>query len=384
MSGISVKDKAKILDELASCLERAKSNEELVLPNVVKSDVDQVFNKLDLAKSGYTNLLTCLVCSAIDPLVDPRYHREPGGKADTKMPEPNLGDKWFSGRTISEKVLVEWMRHDTRGFRVANSGWQTRTYERPKPYTLDYSENISHIKSEFLRLLDFANNNRDKSSMIISYCFRKEMKFIGERGELKSNMAKNNVGNRVPISQIIKALEEHFNVENSSYLPVVAVHSIYQLIVNEFDSYRDLSLKPMDHHNSADARTGTIGDIEIVDKDGTTVEAVEVKHNIKINSRITQDARGKILSSNVKRYYILTTHSDCKFIDSEMEAIIEKVYLSHGCQTIVNGVFDSIKYYLRLVSEPSDFLKCYKDNLLKSDDVTMVHLKKWEEIELRF
>ena len=36
-------------------------------------------------------------------------------------------------------------------FHTAKSGWQTRTFERPKPYTLDYDENIKTINNVLMR-----------------------------------------------------------------------------------------------------------------------------------------------------------------------------------------------------------------------------------------
>ena len=82
------------------------------------------------------------------------------------MPEPETGsDNWFSGRIISEKIMYTWL--EACGYRTAKSGWQTRTFERPKPYTLDYPENISQIKDEFLNILDSVTSGRCGSEDII-------------------------------------------------------------------------------------------------------------------------------------------------------------------------------------------------------------------------
>jgi DNA (cytosine-5)-methyltransferase 1 len=377
--GINVRDRLSIVSKYNECYKTAVSNSNLNIPPSLIILLDTIFDNIEKASSGYSNILTCLVCTAMDNKVDPRYHREP--KNDMKSP-PN-GDKWFSGRSISEKVLVEWMKDDARNFRVANSGWQTRTYERPYPYDLNYPENISYIKDEFLKILDYANKNRDKAHLLIAYFFRKEIEFIKAKGIQLAKMAKDNFGNEILITDVISALKCHFLTEKSSHLPVIAVYSIYELIQNEVKSYKKLNLKPMDHHNSADKRTGAIGDIELEDETDV-IEAIEVKHNIKIDVRILIDAQEKILTSRVKRYYILTTHNECTFKDKKMEDIIEKIYSQHGCQIIINGVISTINYYLRMCSSPVEFLKKYTHNLSQSSVVTIEQLTIWNEIKDKF
>lgn len=274
------------------------------------------------------------------------------------------------------------MKDEKRNFRVSNSGWQTRTYERPYPYNLEYPENISYIKTPFLEILDFTNKNRQLAHILIAYFFRLEIKFLEAKGEMVKLMAKDSFGNEILIADIIDSLNAHFETEQSSHLPVIAIYTIYQLITDEVDSYSDLSLKKMDHHNSADKRTGAIGDIEI-SQDDIVVEAIEVKHNIKIDVRILIDAQEKILNSNVKRYYILTTHTDCEASDVKIKNIISKTYKDHGCQIIVNGVIRTISYYLRMCKSPVDFLRLYSNNLANSDVVTIEQLNEWNKIKNR-
>ncbi len=373
---ISVKDKLPIIKKFNECYQYAKSNKKIDLPLKVMGNLDNIFDNIEKASSGYSNILTCLVCTAINNKVDPRYHREP--KKGMKTPDNN--DLWFSGRSISEKILVEWMKDDNRNFRVANSGWQTRTYERPYPYNLEYPENISYIKEPFLNTLDFANSNRDKAHLIISYFFRKEIAFLKAKGVMLKTLAKDQYGNEILIKDVIDALITHFSTEKSSHLPVIAIYTIYQLISNEVSSYKELTLKPMDHHNSADKRTGAIGDIELEDENDV-IEAIEVKHNIKIDVRIVLDAQEKILTSKVKRYYILTTHSECNVYDQKVIKIIENTYHNHGCQIIVNGVTRTISYYLRMCTSPVEFLRKYSENLAQSNVVTIEQIKVWNEIK---
>ena len=56
----------------------------------------------------------------------------------------------------------------------------------------------------------------------------------------------------------------------------------------------------------------------------------------------------------------------------------------HGCEVIVNGIMPSLKYYLRLLSNPSDFLQGYEAALQTdyeaSTDVKAVHIERWNRL----
>lgn len=372
---ISIKDKNRIESMLDACFKRALHNEIIKIPDNIKLHLDDVFQSIDSATSGYLNLLTCLVCSSIDANIDPRYHRKPG----KSMPEPENGDLgWFSGRTISEKIIYPWM--ENKGFRTAKSGWQTRTYERPNPYTLDYPENIALIKHQFLNILEFANKNRNKSSSIIIYFFIREITFQKERKTVENNLAKTTIGNEVLIIDIIKILETHFSTQQSSHLPVIAIYSLYETLIDKIEIYDGLKLKSLESHQASDLRTGAIGDIELQDDDGDIVEAVEVKHGFEIDLSIVLRAKEKILRSKAQRYYILTTHKNCGQTSDEVAQIIREVYKSHGCQIITNGVLPTIKYYLRMAKSPKQFIEHYCMNLSSHHSVTKDQLIEWNRI----
>lgn len=78
------------------------------------------------ASSGFTNIITGLAIKMAYPEMDTRYHQ-------VQIQEP----KAFNFRGVSEKTVYPWLRDND--FDGAKSGWQTRTFERPKPYTLGTS-----------------------------------------------------------------------------------------------------------------------------------------------------------------------------------------------------------------------------------------------------
>ena len=88
-----------------------------------------------------TNIVTCLAIKTAMPEVDIRYHQ-------VQIQHQTKRSAGFNFRGISENVIYTWL--SDHNFDGAKSGWQTRTFERPKPYSLDYDENIGDIKESFM------------------------------------------------------------------------------------------------------------------------------------------------------------------------------------------------------------------------------------------
>ena len=168
---------------------------------------------------------------------------------------------------------------------------------------------------------------------------------------------------------------------NSAHLPVIAIYSIYELLINEVDNYSKLLLRELESHQASDLRTGSEGDIELEDLEADVIEGVEVKHGIEIDLPILLRAKEKILKSSLKRYYILTTHPNCAAINNEVLDVIRGVYSTHGCQIIVNGVIPTIRYYLRMCSNPSEFINNYSKNIVSQSSVTAEHLEIWQAVQ---
>lgn len=371
---LTIANKQQIIAKLEEVHSRVKQ-QDYFLSEQAKATINTFSAKIPVATSAFSNIVTCLVCRACDSSIDPRYHRKPSAE----MPEPPTGkDNWFSGRSISERVIYPWLT--AKGYRTAKSGWQTRTFERPRPYTLDYPENIAHVKDEFLSILNMVTLDQESAKNVLIYFFVLEEVVKQEKSILMNQLAKQNLSNNVPILDIIGALQTHFSLRNSARLPVIAIFAVYKLLLKDVRSYQNRQLQPLSAHEASDLRTGAIGDIELTDTDGVVIEALEIKHRIQIDLAMLLRAEEKILSSQVARYYILTTHANCIVNDDVLESIIKRVYQKHGCQIIVNGVLPTIKYYLRLITSPEAFLAEYTQ-LLASDRATRsIHLQAWKEI----
>ena len=77
---------------------------------------------------------------------------------------------------------------------------------------------------------------------------------------------------------------------------------------------------------------------------------------------------------------MLTTADMSNASWDEIQNRISRILQIHGCEVIVNGVYTTLKYYLRLLSNKADFIDKYVE-LLKSDDtIKYEHKITWNNI----
>lgn len=356
-----------------------KSNaDKLVVPAFVKESLEskfvealeQVAKLCEKASTGYLNIITSLaIKAALGETVDIRYHQ-------VQIQDQTNRPTGFNFRGVSEKVVYHWM--ESHEFHGAKSGWQTRTFERPKPYLLTYDENIGAIKKPFLTTYDEVEEHNQDASIALAFLMLRRIE-LREKEEVILAIPKIQ-----DIQQITNLFERHFfysykDSKGGSRLPVLALHSIYSLLIKELSRYKGKTLKQLEPHSAADSQTGSIGDIEVVNNDGNVFEAVEVKHMIPISREIIDTAKQKIRGSQVDRYYILTTSPNHEPTE-EVRNEIENVNKLLGCQMIANGVIPTIKYYLRLLSNPSQVLPLYVKELESDTAISFEHKDVWNKI----
>jgi DNA (cytosine-5)-methyltransferase 1 len=118
------------------------------------------------ASAAFTNIITCLSIKAANPEIDIRYHQ-------VQIQHLTPKGAGFNFRGLSEDTIYPWLSHHR--FEGAKSGWQTRTLERPKPYTLDYDENIGRIKSEFLAVFDRVEEHGESAANALAHLIYKQV-----------------------------------------------------------------------------------------------------------------------------------------------------------------------------------------------------------------
>ena len=99
---------------------------------------------------------------------------------------------------------------------------------------------------------------------------------------------------------------------------------------------------------------------------------------------IINTAFQKIKDTKIDRYYILTTKEPDNRYDGSVTQKLEEYKRIHSCQIIVNGVIPSLKYYLRLINNPQNFIDKYTELLeseyLRGSGIKQIHLRVWREI----
>ena len=90
----------------------------------------------------------------------------------------------------------------------------------------------------------------------------------------------------------------------------------------------------------------------------------------------------KFSGQAVDRYYILSTANPyiAKNELDEVMQTVNKVRQQTGCQVIVNGLNQTLRYYLRLVSDSNKFLTNYTEQIQTDLDVKDKHKELWAQI----
>ena len=331
--------------------------------------LDTIIETCEGRKAVLTVILTLLSYKSIIPNQDIRKHQ-----ANMK--------EGFSGRTYDTQVITPFMK-EKKFPAMRESGWLTRSLEQNKPYNLDYSGKITPKKTKeaFLKLLEFIEGEKASPKDYLIYLFQK---LIIYREEHTISLAIPPLTEKaVSIEKIILIINSHFNScseVGKSRLPVLAIYSVYECIIDELNRYRGKVLQKLKSHTSADARSKEIGDIVILSEDNTPFEAVEVKYGKPITSETIQDSYEKFKIYPVNRYYLLSTVNPTEAESIKIKQSISKISEEHGCQVIANGVLETIKYYLRLISDTNQFIQRYVDQVKKDDVIKLEHKKVWNQI----
>jgi DNA (cytosine-5)-methyltransferase 1 len=303
---------------------------------------------------------------------------------DVRKHQANI-QNGYSGRTFDTKYVTPFLKSKNFVGAMKESGWLTRSLEQNLPYDLKYPGKINGkaIKESFLSILnDVEENNANPKEYLIAL-FAGSIIEKGKRAIVLINPIKKE--SSLSINEIINHLHKHFyynyKSRGASILPVIALYSIYECIVGELKRFNGKLLEPLGSHNSCDKSSGATGDIVIKSiNENELFEIVEVKFDIAPNKIMVLDVYKKIAQTNIQRYYILSTKHPKEDEFVEIQEIIATIREEHGCQIIVNGVFETIKYYLRLLENTDEFLNRYLYNLDKHSEINYEHKIAWNKI----
>jgi len=336
----------------------------------------KISEKAESLKAIVTALTTSLVKKIENPKQDIRYHKHElkGG---------------YSARTLDTNYITPFFKKYFRRLSMKESGWLTRSIEQPQAFTLRFKGKIrdKEVKESFLRIIDDLETSKTNPKYYLISLF---ILLIKETSLDDKNVDVATIDENITIYRIIEALKKHFfekySVSGASRLPVVALYSIYQILIKDISRYKNKTLLELRSHISPDVRAKCIGDIEVIDENKNYFEAIEIKHGIPINGDMIADAFEKFRTTPINRYYLLTT-AEPNIESGEEEAVIkvvDDIRVKHGCEVIVNGLILSLKYYLRLLDNPSLFIENYTENLQKefskTTEIKREHIDSWRKL----
>lgn len=336
------------------------------LPSEAKNYIDLIISRSETNRGLLTVLITLLTHKICHPTQDIRFHQ-------AQLPHG------FAGRTIDQSYITPFMK--SKSFpAMASSGWLTRSLEQAHPYDLEYPGKIKpvELKIAFLNIINLIECCNVNPKDVLIYCFSL---LIEQRDKTNIDLAK---PHSLSISSIVELLRLHFTFNYScagaSRLPTLAIYAAYECMMNQVARYNEKILCPLESHTSADLRSGRIGDIDINNINGMAFEGVEIKHGIPISKQMVIDAYEKFKVYNTDRYYLLTTSDNDNNERDEINYELKRIEHIHGCQVIVNGVYSSLKYYLRLLKDTSEFIDKYVELLKEDEVIKFQHKATWNDI----
>lgn len=340
-----------------------------------KNQIDMVkiiVEKEETFKGVFTVLLSSLVYKCLYPQQDVRKHQK------------NM-DNGYSGRTFDTKYITPFMKQKRFLGAMKESGWLTRSLEQNLPYDLNYPGKIQNkkVKESFLNILNDVEVCGVDPNKYVLAIMAYSIKCKNDKSIILVNPIEKE--NLLTIDEIMKALHRHFyygyKSRGAAILPVVALYSVYQCITEELKRFDGKTLDRLASHNSCDKSSGETGDIVVRnDSDSSIYEVIEVKFDIPINAIMVEDAYKKICDKPVQRYYLLSTVPSSKDERVAINKMICKVREEHGCQIIVNGVFPTLKYYLRLLDNTDAFVENYVENLSNNTEINFEHKIAWNRV----
>jgi DNA (cytosine-5)-methyltransferase 1 len=333
----------------------------------VKNNAEYIVSRSESNKAMLSVVVTLLTHKILFPAQDIRLHQKRIANG-------------FAGRVYDTKHITPFMKKVSFPA-MAESGWKTHSFSQAVPYDFHFTGEFSppEAKEYFLAFVDQIQAQAANPSDILRYMF---VLLIKQRDDLCVELAK---PHNLPITDIVALLEKHFtadykNTPGASRLPVLAIYAAYQCMMPQMERYRGKILCPLENHHSADMRSGRIGDIDINNADNSVFEGVEIKHGTVITKGLVTDAYEKFKVHGTDRYYLLTTANMGNANWSEINAEIRRVLQIHGCQVVVNGVYATLTYYLRLLEDPAEFIGRYVECIKIDETIKFQHKTAWNDI----
>ncbi|WP_150142747.1 hypothetical protein [Candidatus Enterovibrio escicola] len=340
-----------------------KSN--YALDKEIKKSISIIVDNSETQKGAMTVIATGLVYK--------HYH----ASQDVRKHQSNM-EGGYSGRSFDSNYITPFLRENSFPH-MAESGWLTRSLEQAMPYDRDYPGKISGkgVRQAFLDIYNATTDQQIVEPMLV--CFFQKMVQKRDITNIKLTCPAN-----LTIDATLKLIETHIETKYSSSgtarLPNIAIYAAYVCAINASKGrYEGKIIEPLNSHTASDKSSGSIGDIQINDSCGNPFEGIEIKARAIEPSMIEAIYRKIQEYSTVSRYYILTTYEDEHTRNEKIKNEVTKIRSKHGCDVVVNGVYNTLKYFLRL-SDTKDFIKLYTDLMATDEALKFEHKSKWNDL----
>lgn len=316
-------------------------------------------------------VVTSLTYKIWQPAQDIRMHKRelPGG---------------YSGRTFDTHIVTPFLQKHFPHVAMAESAWLTRSIEQPHAFDMQFPGKIRNVrvKAAFLNLLNAiqAQPELAEAMLVMLYAMLRRA---------TPDLAIPTIApeRTLTILEIAQLVERHINarydVAGTARLRVLAIHAVYQLMMNS-ERYRGKVLQLLQSHTTADLKSKSVGDIEIFNSDYTGFEAIEIKHDKPITAQMVSTAYRKFSERRISRYYLLTTSTPNTADDDSVTAEVQRLSALHECEVIVNGVYPTLKYLLRLAPDPLLFIENYSRLMVEEwqngGTIKPEHIESWQSL----
>lgn len=286
----------------------------------------------------------------------------------------------FSARSIDHSATIPFLQANSLYYNV-ETHWLSQTFSFAGPYMGDLvlKTQPRHAGPLMIRTVNAIQTAGDPLGFAKATLQLILGALIDDRNRGKVPLEK---PQNLSIDQTTTLLKQHFlhgYDKNNPRLPQVAIYAIYQAILPTVSRYKDLDLGPLERMKAANRKSGSVGDID-VNRGGTPFEAVEIKFEVGINRNHVAEAIQKIKTASVQRYLILSTVGVADGEIDEIAKLTDDFRRSNGCEIIVNGVLDTIKYYLRLIDSPATFINLYTALVESDPDLGYEQRLAWNEV----
>jgi len=360
-------------DKLYKILEDGFTEAETIVTKGIGSEVDinatPFRETIALAKINHAfrgAALTLIAYKLAFPEQDIRAHKD-------------LLQDGFSARTYDNKVTIPFLIERSLP-RSVESHWLTQTlsFAGRLDTGTDLKTQPKNAGPLLIEAVNYAQGAPRETLQNMLVVLLVELIKIRNLNNVTLTRPKN-----LSIEAVKNLISKHFSqgyTKNSPRLPQLAIFGIYKTIIGQMARFHGLQLEPIQRMKSADRKKGTVGDVVLIDNAKNPVEAVEIKYDQPVSIGHVAEAIEKVKSATVSRYYILSTAGT---LEDDIEVINKKqleFLKQNGCEIIVNGVIETIGYYLRLVPNTFEFINNYAHLVETDEDTAYEHRIAWNNL----